>query len=610
MRVWRMFLFTFGVLLGMASLPVGAQPLDILWVRRHEYNLQSDLASKVGTDAAGNVYVAGVRQVTGSQPGLRLLLVKYSPQGELLWETQYPLRDGTASRPVGLYVHPSGKTHVLLQQPSVGDYVLLTYDSMGSLLWIQSYDGTGGTYQSNDLASALGVDAAGNVYVTGSSEGFYSGGDVTTVKYSADGRALWVRRYSSNFFYYYYLHEAGTAIAVSPAGDVYVVGWVSGTSGQVEWIVLKYDARGNLVWNRRETHPGAPYGGGDTLNPRFALLDNSGNLYVVGDINGSFVVLKYDANGNRLWRTYYSIAGLSLKVNGAQVDHLGNVYVAGTGGSLYPYQSAAVAVNLRPDGAVAWQKVFSWDLLQRVDAAVLDAYGNFWLAGTRQSRDTGRMDNVLWQFSEDGALLREVVYDSSPSMYDESVDIAADPFGNVILAANSGYSTTSYTDTGISTDILLLKYGLRTGLNLQGRAWLGDVAMYPLVISIEADLRQYGGVVRRERIPVDENGRFTLYNVPEGVYDIAFRGAHWLRRVVPQVTVAPGAPEVQVYLVNGDIDGDNEVTLFDFGLLVQAFGSNPYSANWNINADLDMDAEVTLFDFAVIVLNFGEIGDE
>ncbi len=67
---------------------------------------------------------------------------------------------------------------------------------------------------------------------------------------------------------------------------------------------------------------------------------------------------------------------------------------------------------------------------------------------------------------------------------------------------------------------------------------------------------------------------------------------------------------VNVSLVNGDIDGDNEVTLIDFGALVAAFGSVPGDSNWNPEADLDGDAEVTLFDFGVLVKNFGETGEE
>jgi hypothetical protein len=36
----------------------------------------------------------------------------------------------------------------------------------------------------------------------------------------------------------------------------------------------------------------------------------------------------------------------------------------------------------------------------------------------------------------------------------------------------------------------------------------------------------------------------------------------------------------------------------------------PGDGNWNPEADLDGDQEVTLFDFGILVSNFGAIGDE
>ncbi|GIV14760.1 MAG: hypothetical protein KatS3mg022_0195 [Armatimonadota bacterium] len=102
---------------------------------------------------------------------------------------------------------------------------------------------------------------------------------------------------------------------------------------------------------------------------------------------------------------------------------------------------------------------------------------------------------------------------------------------------------------------------------------------------------------------------YLLSVVPEGTYDIAFRANHWLRKVIPNVTIA-GVTMVDVNLANADIDGDNEVTLFDFGALVAAFGSLPGDPNWSFAADLDGDLEVTLFDFGILVRNFGLIGDE
>lgn len=102
---------------------------------------------------------------------------------------------------------------------------------------------------------------------------------------------------------------------------------------------------------------------------------------------------------------------------------------------------------------------------------------------------------------------------------------------------------------------------------------------------------------------------YLLPVVPAGTYDIAFKANHWLRKVVPNVTLTSVAA-VDVDLFNADIDGDNEVTLFDFGALVAAFGSLPGDANWDFNADLDGDLEVTLFDFGILVRNFGLIGDD
>jgi hypothetical protein len=52
------------------------------------------------------------------------------------------------------------------------------------------------------------------------------------------------------------------------------------------------------------------------------------------------------------------------------------------------------------------------------------------------------------------------------------------------------------------------------------------------------------------------------------------------------------------------------VTLFDFGQLVEAFGSLAGEERYNHRADLDGDGEVTLWDFGLLVENFGMVGDE
>ncbi len=116
--------------------------------------------------------------------------------------------------------------------------------------------------------------------------------------------------------------------------------------------------------------------------------------------------------------------------------------------------------------------------------------------------------------------------------------------------------------------------------------------------------------MREDTVVLDEEGRYTLAEVPSGAYDIAFKASHWLRRVITRVQVQNDVVGLNVSLVNGDADGDNEVTLFDFGALVAAFGAMPGDENWNPEADLDGDEEVTLFDFGILVGNFGVMGDD
>ncbi|MCS6830260.1 MAG: dockerin type I domain-containing protein [bacterium] len=138
--------------------------------------------------------------------------------------------------------------------------------------------------------------------------------------------------------------------------------------------------------------------------------------------------------------------------------------------------------------------------------------------------------------------------------------------------------------------------------------FVGDVTQVPITIC----LRQGDAVIRSETVFKQPGRMFDFsFLLPPGVYDIAFEAPRWLRKVVLDVGVQAGfMTPVNVVLVNGDIDGDNEVSLFDFGALVSAFGTMPGDQDWNPYADLDGDGEVTLFDFGILTRSFGETGDD
>ncbi len=98
----------------------------------------------------------------------------------------------------------------------------------------------------------------------------------------------------------------------------------------------------------------------------------------------------------------------------------------------------------------------------------------------------------------------------------------------------------------------------------------------------------------------------TLF-IPEGTYRLTISGSPFLSA---SLVFSGGYMPVTVTLFTGDVEGDNEVSLFDFGLLVQAFGSWAGDAHYSLDADLDGDGEVTLWDFGWLIQHFGAIGDE
>jgi len=146
-------------------------------------------------------------------------------------------------------------------------------------------------------------------------------------------------------------------------------------------------------------------------------------------------------------------------------------------------------------------------------------------------------------------------------------------------------------------------------LDYIGSAYLGQ--------QVDVEIRNVGSTTpiagQAFTVTVNPDGSygFTTPNpLPNGTYDIAFKGSHWLRKVVGSVTLAPGVTNsVSTSLINGDVDGDNSVTIFDYIELSDKFDLNLGDPGFNENADLDGDGAITIFDYIVLSDTFDQFGD-
>ncbi|UCG42827.1 MAG: hypothetical protein JSU73_13365 [candidate division WOR-3 bacterium] len=215
---------------------------DFVW----EY---SQRTGRNGYSRAVTVDRQGYCYVTGGEPVQRepIVTCKIGLDGQEVWVSE--VLEGSAR---AIAVDDSGNVVVAGLTHGVGgydDYITLKIGPDGDTVWTRSYDGLCTRF---DRLSDLALDAAGGVYVTGTSDVDTVHFNCVTIKYSPEGEERWVARYAGPMDF-----DHGLAIAVDANSDVYVTGNSLNSADTWDAVTIKYDSAGNQVWLDRYDHPGS-----------------------------------------------------------------------------------------------------------------------------------------------------------------------------------------------------------------------------------------------------------------------------------------------------------------------------------------------------------------
>lgn len=271
-----------------------------LWVARYEGPVDgTDSWSDVALGVDGSVHVVG--RSMGGYTSYDALTIKYDSDGNELWVARYDSDIHHDDRGLDIAVTEGGT--VCICGISFGgwspgtewDYLTVQYDQDGHQKWAAVYDGLA---SDDDLAFGVAVDWNGNVCVTGGSartEGDSTSPiyDLVTIEYDSTGQELWLSRYGGDSAG----SDFGYDVAVDGEGCAYATGRShSSVRGFDDYVTLKYDEAGDIVWTARYD---GPSGGGDWANA--LATDGGGNVYVTGgsasaDFDRDFATIKYALN--------------------------------------------------------------------------------------------------------------------------------------------------------------------------------------------------------------------------------------------------------------------------------------------------------------------------
>ena len=308
---------------------------------------------------------------SGPSPDDPSLVVKVSPNGDILWQTAFPYEDIWDVR----YIEENSDGEYILvgktDNTPFGDGTgICKLDNNGNIIWVTSFVPF---VNGNDLLStpqSLIISATNDIRILIRVGNFSLGGlKPTVIKLNNNGDLIWEKTYNN-----YTASEAASSIIELGSGDFMIL------TSKISPALIKIDEDGNQLWHKS-------YPQNETITSFYSSLveTNDDGIAIGGVIDypfnnpSDFYLMKVDSVGNFLWKKTYGrsnyewknklfladdqgfyITGISWNLNNkshpyiVKTDSQGNLYSNSLEGTLFNDENFDCIYETNEDQLSQW----------------------------------------------------------------------------------------------------------------------------------------------------------------------------------------------------------------------------------------------------------------